>query len=134
MSTDDIKLRLRELNLKETPIRLKILSILSESGCPKTALDLIYKVRANKTTIYRETKKLVSSGFISEVILGDGQRRFEISTSTHHHYLFCSKCKKIIPIKMKHSFSKTEKFITNQYHFHVQKHDLEFFGLCQKCI
>jgi len=134
MSVDDIKLRLRELNLKETPIRLKILTILSQSDCPKTASDILKKVKANKTTIYRETKKLVSSKLISEVILGDGQRRYEISNSTHHHYLFCTKCKKIIPIKMKHSFSKTEKLITNQYHFHVQKHDLEFLGLCQKCI
>lgn len=134
MSIDETKLRLRQLGLKETPIRVRILSILSKSDQPQTASDLLNKVDANKTTIYREIEKLISFNFISEVILGDGQRRYEISTNTHHHFLICSKCKTIISIKMKHSFSKTEKLINKQYNFHVQRHDLEFIGLCQKCL
>ena len=134
MSLNEIKIRLQQLGLKETPIRLKIILTLSRSDHPQTANDLLTKVKANKTTIYREIEKLVSLDFLSEVILGDAQRRYEISTKTHHHFLICSNCKSIIPIKMKHNFSKTEKIISNQYHFQIQKHDLEFIGLCHKCI
>lgn len=134
MSNEEIKLHLQKLRLKETPARVSILSIISKSVQPQTAVDLQSCVKANKTTIYREIEKLASLGVISEVALGDGIKRYEMSTKTHHHYLICSKCKTIVPIKMKHNFSRTEKLISKRNHFYVQKHNLEFVGLCQNCV
>lgn len=134
MSTQEIKSRLKDFKLKETPVRINILSFLSKHSEPQTVSDILTIISANKTTIYREIDKLLTCKLISEIVLEDGMKRYEISTNQHHHFLVCSKCKKIIPIDMHHDFSKTEKQISQKKHFIVKRHNLEFIGLCQKCV
>lgn len=50
------------------------------------------------TTVYRSLESLVSQGLlVQEVVLGDGERRYEmVHPGEHHHHLVCEKCRKSV--------------------------------------
>ncbi len=52
------------------------------------------KARVSLATIYRTLRLLVEMGFLQELELSDGGRRFELSSGDHgdHHHLICVRC------------------------------------------
>lgn len=133
MSIDEIRTCLRNLKLKVTPVRIHIFCTLSEAKTPVSAADLLLRIKANKTTIYREIDKLLTNGLISEINLGDGVRRYEVVSNSHHHHLICTKCKSVTKIDINDDFSEAEKSIAKTKNFKIQAHRLEFLGICHRC-
>jgi len=101
------------------------------SKYPISASDILSKVRANKTTIYREIASFVSSGIVKEIDFGDGVKRYESSRRNHHHHLICNSCKKVDDIAIDEDYLL--KGIGRNTGFRIQSHSLEFFGLCANC-
>ncbi len=93
------------------------------------------------TTVYRTLDLLVQMGLINKFSIGDGQSRFEFKSEEkkgHHHHIICSKCGKIIDYndfleEELELVNKTEKHLTKKYNFKVLGHNIEFYGLCEKC-
>lgn len=106
--------------------RSKIIDILNKSNAPISALDLLTKIKVNKTTIYRELFFLLGSGLINEVDFGDKKKRYELKDQKHHHHLVCLNCKTVVDVNIKESFNTPKDF-------KVIRHNLEFFGLCSSC-
>ncbi len=106
--------------------RSKIIEILNKSNSPISALDLLTKIKVNKTTIYRELNFLVDSGLVKEVDFGDRKKRYELKDRKHHHHLVCLNCKRVTDVNIKESFNTPKDF-------KVIRHNLEFFGLCANC-
>ncbi|WP_250395828.1 Fur family transcriptional regulator, partial [Synechococcus sp. MU1655] len=52
------------------------------------------KARVSLATIYRTLRLLVEMGFLQELELSDGGRRFELASDDHgdHHHLICVRC------------------------------------------
>lgn len=119
--------------LRTTPIRRKILGLFSRFNRPVAAGELLARVRANKTTIYRQLETLTATGELVVVDLGDGIRRWELASTGHHHHLVCLKCKSVSEVDLEDDFSGEEKQIALRQQFVVLKHSLEFFGLCRHC-
>jgi Fur family transcriptional regulator, ferric uptake regulator len=109
-----------------TKARSKIMGIFSESTKPLSALDLLRKVKVNKTTIYRELDYLEDVGVLGKVDFGDRIRRYELKSLDHHHHLVCLKCKSVANINMNENFELPKDF-------KVVRHNLEFFGFCPNC-
>jgi len=116
-----------------TPARKSIYLVFTKSTFPLTAGEVMSKVKANKTTIYREIDFLLKKDLICEVVFGDGQLRYESTLLDHHHHLVCLGCKKISDTKLVSELSGIEKNIENNVKFKVIRHNLEFFGYCSKC-
>jgi len=92
-------------------------------------------------TIYRTLELLFQSGLIRKISCGDGQSRYELKTQNlagHHHHLICLGCGRIIDYQdfaeeELQLVKKTEKVLAKKYNFLIKDHNIEFFGLCEKC-
>jgi len=89
-------------------------------------------VLVNKTTVYRQLDSLQKNGIIQEIDLGEGKKRYEI-TSRHHHHLLCSRCKKIECIEFHENLDPQLSEISKSTKFKVTGHILEFLGICEQC-
>lgn len=115
-------------------ISTTILNVLAKSHTPVAALDLLKKVKANKTTIYRDLDNLLKQGKIIELDFGDRTKRYEVSGLNHHHHLVCKSCKKVEEIEMSDLLGKQEKRLENSTGFKNVSHSLEFYGICPGCV
>lgn len=135
ISAETILNDLKKRGLRQSRIRKLLVEIFTKSQKPVSAVDLLeeFKVPANKTTVYRELYTLVDQNVLREVDFGDGTKRYELASETHHHHLICTSCKRIEDIDLKTDLAKDEKEITAKTGFRISFHSLEFFGLCKKC-
>lgn len=93
------------------------------------------------TTVYRTLDLLVQMGLINKFNIGDGQSRFEFRSGekkAHHHHIICSKCGNIIDYsdflqEELELVNRTERNLSKKYNFKVLGHNIEFYGLCEKC-
>ncbi len=126
--------------------REAILDLLSRTPKHLSAKEIyssLYKThpRIGLTTVYRTLDLLARMGFVTKLILGDGQSRYEFKSSDkekHHHHLLCTKCGKIINYsefldEELELVRKTEKKLEKKYNFKILDHNIEFLGLCEKC-
>jgi len=109
-----------------TKVRSQIIKTFNNTNKPLSALDLIRKIVANKTTIYRELDFLINLGIINSVDFGDGLKRYELKSLDHHHHMVCLTCKRIIDVNINEEFNIPKDF-------KVIRHSLEFFGFCSGC-
>ncbi len=88
-------------------------------------------VIVNKTTIYRELDFLAKYGFIHELQIANNIVHYELLDQDHHHHLICNNCGNIEDI----SFSEKNLIhdVAMKSKFTVERHHLEFFGLCVNC-
>lgn len=133
METNQTFQQIQSLKLRLTPIRRKLIDLLDQSEKPISVGDILSKINANKTTIYREINTLLFHDLLTVIDLGDGTKRYELSTKGHHHHLICIKCKSITELDLADDFTKEEALIASQTKFKVLRHALEFFGFCQNC-
>lgn len=133
MSQEELSEYFRQYKLKITPVRIAVLSMLVSAQAPISVSELLGKIEANKTTIYRVIDKLVEVGIATEVIIGDGTGRYELATNSHHHHLICTECKGVTSFDIQDNFTEIEKNIAKSQNFKVNKHRLEFLGTCKNC-
>lgn len=105
---------------------------------PVSAMDLVKSLLAldlpvNKTTVYRELEKLLKKGEISEVDFGEGQKRYELTHGSHHHHALCMNCHAVVELEIEPQLDILQNAVARQSGFHIQKHSVEFFGLCRSC-
>jgi Fe2+ or Zn2+ uptake regulation protein len=120
-------------NLKNTKVRRDVFEIFANTNHPIDAVELTECIKVNKTSIYRELKVLLAKGLILEIDFGDGKKRYELSSLDHHHHLVCTGCKSVSDVQLSKDLSAEEELIEKEKSFKVQRHNLEFFGLCANC-
>lgn len=121
-----------------TKVRAAIVRVLSRQDLPLSVAELIAAtkklgLRPNKTTLYRELAFLVEAGMVVKVDLGEGKKRYESGAKDHHHHLVCMNCHAIQEVKIDTHLADQENAIQREHNFHVVRHALEFYGLCQRC-
>jgi Fur family ferric uptake transcriptional regulator len=129
-----------------TAPREAILDLMSRTSKHLSAKDIyasLYKMYPGigLTTVYRTLDLLVRMGLIDKFTFGDGPNLYEYKSEDkkgHHHHVICSKCGKIIDYSdfmddELELIEKTEKHLSKKYHFKVLGHNIEFYGLCEKC-
>lgn len=117
-----------------TTPRKTILSIVTED--PLTAQEIYQKLlNENKqydlATVYRNLELLVQLKLVTKVQFGTGSARYEMIGKAHHHHLICEHCGSIEDIHLKEKALLQQ--ITQTSTFKVERHSLEFFGLCKNC-
>ncbi len=129
-------LDLKKTGFKLTSPRREVLSALSSSN-PVSAQEMaeILKQKGfevDLVTVYRTLELFESLGMIRKVQFEDKTARFElISGDEHHHHLVCIKCGVVEDVEVNEE-SLVSK-IEDKTNFKIQRHSLEFFGLCKNC-
>lgn len=128
---------LKEVDLKVTPARLGVLSILEKAEKPldvSSVLTYLQKleVKADKVTVFRIINALTKKGLIMPVQLGESKFRYEHIQKADHHHFICENCGSITDIS-DCNILKLQKDIQKKKGLLIKRHSLEFFGLCNKC-
>jgi Fur family transcriptional regulator, ferric uptake regulator len=131
-------LSLKKRGHRITSVRRCIVEFLSTRKKPYDAVVIQAALaktakKVNKTTVYREIEFLLSENIIKRVNFGDGKNRYEIADLPHHHHLVCEGCNTIEDVVLEDELQLIEKRIAKKSKFKVERHALEFFGMCSRC-
>ncbi len=134
--TDVGLMDLKKTGFKLTAPRREILNALSSSN-PVSAGEMaeILKQKGfdvDLVTVYRTLELFGDLGMVRKIQFEDKIARFElVSRDEHHHHLVCIKCGVVEDVEVNEEslVAKIEK----KSNFKIQRHSLEFFGLCRNC-
>jgi Fur family ferric uptake transcriptional regulator len=118
-----------------------ILEEVEKSHDHLTADEIYQKVklrlpRISMGTVYRNLEVLAANGIIKRLGSNRPQMRFEGNIKEHYH-LTCLRCGSIedVPFKpTENSFETLENALGNLTKYGIFAHNLEFFGLCARCL
>lgn len=100
--------------------------------------ELYLKVKAahpgiGSATVYRTLKLFVEAGLAREVLLHDGQTRYEhVVEGEHHDHLVCTGCNAVIEFENE-AIERLQEEIATRHGFYITSHKLEIYGLCARC-
>jgi Fur family transcriptional regulator, ferric uptake regulator len=127
--------------------RKHILRYLSQESEFRSAEE-IYQALYNRcpsiglTTVYRTLSLLTDMGMLVKLDSGDGTTRYRLALnsdeSRHYHVLVCRSCSRIIryseiPEEEEEFYRRMEKAIQEKMGFSVEKHLVQYQGLCPDC-
>jgi Fur family transcriptional regulator, ferric uptake regulator len=126
----------KKIGQRNTQQRQIILDIIDAAPGPVSVNEILSKAENNDhligiATIYRTVKLLIENKMICQVILPDGQSRYETTGTAkhHHHHLHCSSCDKVIDIHQ-----CCEHLHESEVEGHlIQRHEITLFGVCKDC-
>ena len=127
-----IENEIRNLGLKVTGPRLKILSIFEESESRHLSAEDIYqalKTRSSEVgmaTVYRALANFEKVG-----ILEDGKAVFEINEGVHHDHLICMECGEVEEF-VDEVIERRQNEIAAKKGFTLKNHSLALYGSCKK--
>ena len=129
---------LRQEGLKCTPQRVVILEEVVKDRGHRECEEIYMALRQNgshvsRATLYRTMDILVKNEFVRKMEIGDGRARYESKVDRlHHDLLICTSCGKIVEF-VDHDIEDIQVQIAKRYHFILQRHIHQLFGLCKKC-
>lgn len=140
MNKVDILDNLKEQGARMTSVRSAMVDIFTNTHEPLSAGEILeklkkYKLKANKTTVYREITFLLEGKVITPVTFQASEKLYEL-LKDHHHHLVCQNCHSIEEVdfdEIEELLTKVEKKMKKKNKFSKILHSLEFFGVCQKC-
>lgn len=124
--------------LRSTRQRDLILDIFLSTHQHVSVEELYLKVKASHpgighATVYRTLKLFAESGLAREILLHDGQTRYEhVMAGEHHDHLVCTGCNAIIEFEDA-TIEKLQEEIAARHGFRIRSHKMEIYGLCAAC-
>jgi len=125
---------LRTHNLKATPQRIEILTLIESFG--HINIDTLYENIKHKyqsislATIYKNINAMIKEKLLLEVKLPNQKSVYETIKHNHSH-LLCNKCHNIIDIDV--DINSIIDDISNKNQFKIDKSDLVLSGICKNC-
>lgn len=130
--------QLKEVGLKVTLPRIKILNILENSVERHLSAEDVYKAlleaedEVGLATVYRVLTQFEQAGMVVRHHFEGGHSVFELDKGEHHDHLVCLKCGKVVEF--------TDDVIEQRQHdiaenagFTLQDHSLYLYGVCTQC-
>ena len=124
--------------LRSTRQRDIILDIFLSTHQHVSVEELYLKIKASHpgighATVYRTLKLFAEAGLAREILLHDGQTRYEhVMVGEHHDHLVCTGCNAIIEFEDA-TIEKLQDEIAARHGFMIRRHKLELYGLCAAC-
>ena len=128
---------LREKGLSPSPQRVAIYDFLKNHAIHPT-VDTIYQAvltelpTISRTTVYNTVKRLCAVGAIQEVIIEDGELRYDADISSHGHFK-CLQCGEVYDLFPPPGMMIVEKIQGLPEGFAVQQVHLCCRGICARC-
>lgn len=124
--------------LRSTRQRDIILDIFLSTHQHVSVEELYFKIKASNpgighATVYRTLKLFSEAGLAREILLHDGQTRYEhVVAGEHHDHLVCTGCNSIIEFEDE-TIEKLQKEIAARHGFIINSHKMEIYGICAAC-
>lgn len=125
------------MSQRRTRSQTRILEQLQQTDRAISAQDLYLALRQAEdssiglATVYRALDSLKKEGAVQVRTLTTGESLYSLIQEDRHH-LTCLQCGSTIELDSC-PVHALEKQLSTQYHFKINYHMLEFFGLCQNC-
>jgi Fur family ferric uptake transcriptional regulator len=131
--------QLKDLGLKVTLPRLKVLQILEQSKQHHLSAEDVYKALlamgedVSLATVYRVLTQFEISGLIHRHNFEGGFSVFELSHGEHHDHLVCVTCGRVEEF-VDEVIEQRQKVIAQQAQFKMTNHALNIYGVCPVCL
>ena len=124
--------------LRSTRQRDIILDVFLSTHQHVSVEELYLKIKSGNpgigyATVYRTLKLFTEAGLAREILLHDGQTRYEhAEAGEHHDHLVCTGCNTIIEFEDE-TIEKLQNDIATRHGFLIKNHKMEIYGLCATC-
>ncbi len=127
---------LRDAGYKITPARVAVLDVVQQEGEHLHPAEILDAARARypalgRATVYRTLELLTQLGVVRPIYVGEEGPTY-IRSSGGHHHLVCSRCGMVQDFD-NCSADEMAQELQRRYHFQINSHLLEFYGLCEVC-
>ena len=128
---------LREVGLKVTLPRVKILEILENSEERHLSAEDVYRklLQAEDdvglATVYRVLTQFEAAGLVKRHNFESGHAVFELDEGEHHDHLVCIECGHVVEF-CDDVIEKRQLEIAKEKGFTISDHSLVLYGLCQR--
>ncbi|OIQ53505.1 zinc uptake regulation protein [Moorella thermoacetica] len=133
----DIEALLKEKDLKVTPQRKAILTVLAANHTAMNVQELFQEVikilpGINFSTIYRNLDTMLARGLLCRISRETGGDLYEVRWEEgHHHHVICKGCGASIPVKFCPLEAMAAELAGKS--FLPTEHSFEVYGLCDRC-
>ena len=128
------ELLLREHNLKVTPQRLGILSLMHSAGhLDVEELFVLIKEQFSSislATLYKNINAMLKSSLITEIKIPQRKSKYEIAKEPHIH-LLCQQCNEFIDVNV--NIDSIVDEASTKSHYQLLDSSIVLCGLCEKC-
>lgn len=123
--------------VRRTRQRAAISRVLELTDGPLTIDEIHERAQAElpklgRATVYRTINLLVSAGELQQVVLPDGQTRYERACLGHHHHFSCKGCERTYDVHFCPVSIPSGTTFPGGYR--VDDHELTLYGLCPTCL
>ena len=131
--------QLKDVGLKITVPRLKVLQIFEQSVTRHLSAEDVYKAlldmgeEVGLATVYRVLTQFEAAELIHRHNFEGGHSVFELSQGEHHDHLVCVKCGWIEEF-VDTVIEQRQKMIAERAAFKMTDHVLNIYGLCAQCV
>lgn len=134
----DFKKLMAAKGMRATPLRLEVLSVMSDSRHAMTAQEVLEAVMArgkvNRVTVYRILEDLIRVGIMRRLSLEGKSSRFELACEHHppHPHFQCEKCGQVQclePVPMERLWSELRGPLGNE----ADRIEIRVAGICPRC-
>ena len=128
--------RLKRAGYKLTDPRLAVIEVLEREGKHLSSDEVLVLgqricPKLSRATVYRTLDLLAELGLIRPIYLGDTCQRYVMAEGGHHH-LVCIDCGAAFEFEHCQADQLALR-LSEQFHFEIHSHLLEFYGLCETC-
>ena len=118
-----------------TPQRQAVLDAIVGLDAAFTPLELYDRARQHDpqlglATVYRTIELLRETGSLRQLV-HDGRPSYVRCHSGHHHHLVCTSCGTVEETELCAAPSAAE--LRRRHGFRAQEHQVDIFGLCERC-
>jgi Fur family ferric uptake transcriptional regulator len=129
---------LKNMGLKATFPRLKIMDIFRKSGQRHLSAEDVYRaliaehVEIGLATVYRVLTQFEQAGILSRSQFDSGKAVFELDDGDHHDHIICTHCGVVVEFNDA-DLEKRQHKIAREHGFTLESHAMVLYGVCAKC-
>lgn len=128
---------LRNIGLKATGPRLRILELFQTSGVRHLSAEDVYRqlltenIEVGLATVYRVLTQFEQAGLLERHHFESGKAVFELNEGTHHDHLVCLQCGRVEEF-YDPEIERRQKKIAKERGFVLHDHSLALYADCTK--
>ncbi len=130
---------LKDIGLKATGPRLKILDLFETSGDRHLSAEDVYRkllaenIDIGLATIYRVLTQFEQAGILVRHHFESGKAVYELNKGGHHDHMVCIKCGDVVEF-FDEEIEALQDRIAAQHGFRIAEHALYMYGECAGCL
>jgi Fur family ferric uptake transcriptional regulator len=128
---------LKDMGLKATVPRLKILELFEKSSVRHLTAEDVYRMLISEkmdiglATVYRVLTQFEQAGLVERHFFESGKAIFEIKRSEHHDHLVCMDCGKVEEFHDP-EIERRQIKVAEERGFAIQEHALYLYARCTR--